>query len=114
MNTVIYGIKNCDTMKKAMNWLDSHGVDYQFHNYKKDGIDEYVLKQAIEEHGWERVINKRGTTWKQLPPTIQTQMDEGKAIEIAKENPSIIKRPLLLRMGQTVLGFDPKVYSELF
>lgn len=114
MDTKIYGIKNCDTMKKAMKWLDEHGVDYDFHNYKKDGVDEDVLKQAIDEHGWEVVINKRGTTWKQLPPTVQEQMDEKKAIEIAKENPSIIKRPILLRLGQTFIGFDPKVYEELF
>ena len=114
MDTKIFGIKNCDTMKKAMKWLDDHGVDYTCHNYKKDGIDETVLKQAIDEHGWEVVINKRGTTWRQLPPAIQEQMNAEKAIQIAAENPSIVKRPLLLRLGQTYIGFNAKQYEELF
>lgn len=112
--TTIYGIKNCDTMKKAIKWLDDHKVDYAFHNYKKDGIDEAVLRQAIDEHGWEVVINKRGTTWKQLPADVQASMNTEKAVEIAKENPSIVKRPLLVRLGQTFIGFQPKAYEELF
>lgn len=112
--TKILGIKNCDTMKKAMKWLDDNGVDYDFHNYKKDGVDENILKQAIEEHGWDMVINKRGTTWRALPDDIKTSMDAEKAVEIAKENPSIIKRPLLLRLGQTYIGFDKKIYEGLF
>lgn len=114
MDTKIYGIKNCDTMKKALKWLDNHGVDYNFHNYKKDGVDETVLRQAIDEHGWDIVINKRGTTWRQLPPTLQDNMDADKAVEIAKENPSIVKRPLLLRLGRTYIGFKDKEYAELF
>lgn len=110
----IYGIKNCDTMKKALKWLDDHNVDYTFHNYKKGGFDKGVVKQAIDEHGWEIVINKRGTTWKQLPPTVQKNMDAHKALEIAEDNPSIIKRPLLVRLGNTYIGFNPKDYAELF
>jgi Spx/MgsR family transcriptional regulator len=113
-DTKIFGIKNCDTMKKAFAWLDNHGVEYEFHNYKKHGVDEGILEQAIDQHGWEKVINKRGTTWRNLPPTIQSEMDSKKAVEIAKENPSIVKRPLLLRLGQTYLGFDKKQYEELF
>lgn len=112
--TDIYGIKNCDTMKKALKWLDDHKVDYTFHNFKKDGFDKSVVKQAIDEHGWEIVINKRGTTWKQLPPTIQSNMDADKALQIAEDNPSIIKRPLLVRLGNTYIGFNAKDYAELF
>jgi arsenate reductase len=112
--TKIFGIKNCDTMKKAMKWLDDNGADYAFHNYKKAGIDEAVVKQAIEEHGWETVINKRGTTWRALPEQIQNALDAEKALEVAKENPSIVKRPILLRLGQTYVGFNAKQYEELF
>ena len=101
-------------MKKAMKWLDDHGVSYEFYNLKKVDMDQDVLKQAIEQHGWETVINKRGTTWKGLPPTIQNDMDDEKAINIANDNPSILKRPLLLRLGQTYIGFDKKTYEELF
>lgn len=113
-DTKIYGIKNCDTMKKALKWLDDHGVSYEFYNLKKVDMDQHVLKQAIEQHGWETVINKRGTTWKNLPPTLQKEMDDQEAIKIANDNPSILKRPLLLRLGQIYIGFDKKMYEELF
>ena len=101
-------------MKKALDWLDNHKVDYTFHNYKKDGVDEAILKQAIDENGWDVVINKRGTTWKALPENVKNEMDAEKAIKAAKENPSLIKRPLLLRLGQTFVGFNSKEYEELF
>ncbi|MAE51855.1 MAG: ArsC family reductase [Micavibrio sp.] len=114
MTTKLYGIKNCDTMKKAMKWLDDHHVDYSLHNYKKDGIDDAVLKQAIEEHGWETVINRNGTTWRALPDDVKNTMTKDSAIALAHENPSVIKRPLLLRLGQTFIGFKPKEYEELF
>lgn len=113
-DTKIYDIKNCDTMKKAMKWLDDHNVSYEFHNLKKVDMDQDVLKQAIDQHGWETVINKRGTTWRGLPQTIQNEMNDEKAINIANDNPSILKRPLLLRLGQTYIGFDKKTYEELF
>lgn len=114
MKTKIYGIKNCDTMKKALRWLDDHGVDYEFHNYKKDGIDEDVLKLALEQHGWEIVINKNGTTWRALPDDVKEAMNDDNAIALAQENPSVLKRPLLLRLGQTYIGFNAKEYKELF
>ncbi len=66
-DVIIYGIRNCDTMKKAFKWLDAHGVSYSFHDYKKDGVPENVIKSAIDAHGWEAVLNRRGTTWRQLP-----------------------------------------------
>jgi len=112
--TIIYGIKNCDTMKKAFKWLEEKNIDYIFHDYKKSGIDEPVLQQALNEHGWENVINRRGTTWRQLPPKIQEDMNDTKAIEIAHDNPSIVKRPLLLTDGKTQLGFKPETYTEIF
>ena len=101
-------------MKKAFKWLDDEGVEYNFHDYKKSGVDEGVLKQALKEHGWESVINKRGTTWRELPPTIQNGMDNSKAIDVANNNPSILKRPLLLHKGKTYLGFKAEEYAEIF
>jgi len=114
MMTKIYGIKNCDTMKKAMKWLDDHKVDYEFHNYKKDGVDEAVLKKAIDQHGWEVVINRNGTTWRAQDDELRQTMNDEKAIPFALENPSAIKRPMLMRFGQTYIGFNAKDYEELF
>lgn len=114
MKTTIYGIKNCDTVKKALKWLDDRKIDYDFHNYKKDGADLNILKTAIDQYGWEKVINRNGTTWRELPDDVKGGVDAQKAIELAQDNPSLIKRPILSRMGQIVIGFDAKVYDELF
>ena len=111
--TTLYGIKNCDTMKKAFAWLDENNIDYVFHDYKKQGADEEILRQAISEHGWENVINRRGTTWRKLPDNIKETMDTEKAIPLALENPSIIKRPLLAHAGKTHLGFKPDQYEKI-
>ena len=111
---IIYGIKNCDTMKKAFKWLDENGIEYAFHDYKKQGVDEIILNQAIIEHGWETVINKRGTTWRNLPDKVKDTMDDTKAVTIAEENPSIIKRPLLVHQGKTYLGFKAEEYEKIF
>ena len=113
LDITIYGIKNCDTMKKAFKWLDENGVKYVFHDYKKGGADLAVLKQAIKEHGWETVINRRGTTWRQLPDDIKTAMNNENALKTAEENPSIIKRPLLIAENKSYLGFAPQQYSDL-
>ena len=112
--TTIYGIKNCDTMKKAFNWLEDNGVTYEFHDYKKHGINEAALSQAVKEHGWENVINRRGTTWRKLPEEIQEAMNENAAIKVAKDNPSIVKRPLLLHNGKSYLGFKADIYESIF
>lgn len=110
----LYGIKNCDTMKKAFKWLEAHNIDYHFHDYKKEGVDEKILKQAINEHGWESVINKRGTTWRKLPQDIKDNMNDESAIYTAKDNASIIKRPLLVHEGSTYLGFKDELYTSIF
>lgn len=108
----IYGIKNCDTMKKAFTWLDKNNVTYEFHDYKKQGADPDILKQAISQHGWESVINRRGTTWRKLPDDIKDSMDADAAMDIANENPSIIKRPLLVKAHTIYLGFDDQSYKN--
>ena len=110
----IYGIKNCDTMKKAFKWLDENSIEYVFHDYKKEGADLTALKQAIKDHDWETVINQRGTTWRQLPDDIKTAMNNENALKIAEENPSIIKRPLLIAENKSYLGFKLDTYSEIF
>ena len=114
MNLVkIYGIKNCDTMKKALNWLDENGIAYDFFNYKKQGADEQVVRAAIAQHGWDTVINRRGTSWRQLPDEQKEAMDEETAVKAALENPSLIKRPLMMIGDETFLGFDKAEYEEL-
>ena len=110
----VYGIKNCDTMKKALRWLDDHGVDYIFHDYKKEDASETVLQNAIAAHGWDSVINKRGTTWRRLPDDVKNAVNDQSAITLAIENPSIIKRPLITAGDDVYLGFDEGVYEESF
>ena len=112
--TTIYGIKNCDTMKKARTWLKDNEIPNVFHNYKKDGVDVAILKQALDQHGWETVINQRGRTWHQLPGDIKSAMNAENALEIALENPSIIKRPLLVHGETVTLGFKSETYTQIF
>lgn len=110
----IYGIKNCDSMKKAFVWLDKQGIPYDFHDYKKSGADAAVLKAAIAAHGWENVINRKGTTWRALPEKTRADMTEKSALAAALENPSLVKRPLILQGKKILLGYDEAVYkSEL-
>ncbi len=114
MTTCIYGIKNCNSMKKVFDWFEAHGIKYEFHDYKKHGIDEKTFGQAIKEHGWETVINRKGMTWRTLPDDIKINMNETGAKKVALENASIVKRPLILHHGKTYLGFDEALYAENF
>ena len=113
MSITLYGIKACDTMKKAMTWLDDNGVDYHFHDYKKVGASEAELRQWIDTLGWETVINRRGTTWRKLPQDLRDSMDVDKAVAAALDNPSLIKRPMLDTGSALEAGFSPARYSEL-
>ena len=111
----IYGIKNCNTMKKAFAWLDENGVAYTFHDYKKEGADKAVLKTAFKKHGWETVINRRGMTWRNLDDAIKENMDEASALKQALKNPSLMKRPLMLATNNDIIiGFDAEQYSQKF
>lgn len=114
MMVTIYGIKNCDTMKKAFAWLERRKIVYTFHDYKKSGADEALLKKAIKRHGWENVINRKGATWRALPDRVKETMDESKAVGAALENPSLIRRPMMVRDGAVHPGFDEKDYNEIF
>ncbi len=109
----MYGIPNCDTIKKARKWLDQQGIAYQFHNYKKDGTDPARLEQWAEQLGWEALINKRGTSWRKLDQDTRDQIDLARALEVMQQNPSIIKRPLLeTAEGKLLLGFDPDLWQQ--
>ncbi len=111
----LYGIPNCDTMKKARAWLAEHGIDYEFHDYKKEGIDEATLRGWIDQVGWETLLNRRGMMWRKLPQAVRDHMDEQKAIAVMLETPSIIKRPVLvLEDGSIHVGFKPQQYEKLF
>ncbi len=109
----MYGIKNCDTIKKARKWLEDAGVDYQFHDYKKDGLSAELLDGWIRELGYEALLNKRGTTWRKLADDIKDTIDERSARALMLDNPSIIKRPLLDTGSAKVLGFSVTEYTEL-
>ena len=109
----IYGIPNCDTMKKARKWLEANDVDYDFHDYKKLGVPDEKLKRWVKQAGWEKLLNKRGTTWRKLDHKVKDSIDEQLAIKIMLENPSIIKRPVL-ESGKTLLvGFNASDYLQL-
>jgi len=113
MNT-LYGIANCDTMKKARAWLDGHGIVYEFHDYKKAGLDEAVLRAWVEELGWETLINRRGQMWRKLDPAVRERLDEAGAIRVMLATPSIIRRPLLDTGNERHVGFSDAAYAELF
>ncbi len=110
----LYGIPNCDTMKKARHWLAEHGIAYEFHDYKKQGLDEALLRAWVAELGWERLINRQGTTWRKLPAEVRERLDAEGAIALMLANPSLIRRPLLETGEARHLGFLPETYAEIF
>jgi len=111
VSTTIYGIKNCDTMKKARTWLDTHRIAYQFHDYKSDGIDRKRLEGWAKRVGWETLLNRSGTTFRKLPEKDKQELTAAKAIALMLDQPSMIKRPVLERGSKLVVGFKPDVYQ---
>jgi arsenate reductase len=109
--TTIYGIKACDTMKKARDWLDAHGVAYAFHDYKTAGVDRATLQAWAAKVGWELLLNRAGTTFRKLPDAEKTGLDEAKAIGLMLAQPSMIKRPVLDVGGDLLVGFKPEAYA---
>jgi Spx/MgsR family transcriptional regulator len=112
MATTIYGIKNCDTMKKARAWLDAKGVAYDFHDYKTAGIAKDRLKGWSDKLGWETLLNRAGTTFKKLPDADKEGLTETKALALMLAQPSMIKRPVLELGGKLVVGFKPEIYEK--
>ncbi|MEI9929258.1 MAG: ArsC family reductase [Rhizomicrobium sp.] len=113
-DVAIYGIKNCDTMKKARAWLDKRGVAYVFHDYKAEGIDKARLEAWAKTAGWETLLNKAGTTFRKLPEKDKDGITEKKAIALMLAQPSLIKRPVLDVGGKLTVGFKPEIYENVF
>jgi Spx/MgsR family transcriptional regulator len=109
----LYGIPNCDTMKKARNWLESNDIAYEFHDYRKSGIPRAKLAQWAKAAGWELLLNRAGTTFRKLPDAQKTNVDERKALDLMLGQPSMIKRPVLERGATLLVGFSPETYSKL-
>jgi Spx/MgsR family transcriptional regulator len=113
MSITIYGIKNCDTMKKARSWLEKHGVDYDFHDYKTAGVEPERLEKWERKVGWETLLNRAGTTFRKLPDKDKAGLDAKKAMALMLKQPSMIKRPVLdLGGGKLLVGFSPELYSK--
>jgi len=109
----LYGIKNCDTIKKARAWLDDRGVVYEFHDFKAAGIDPKRLELWCRAVGWETLLNRAGTTFRKLPEASQARLDERKALRLMAAQPSMIKRPVLEIRDRVLVGFKPESYAEL-
>lgn len=114
MTITLHGIKNCDTMKKARAWLDGQGVAYAFHDYKTAGIDAAMLQGWAAKVGWDKLLNRAGTTFRGLSDADKADMDEAKAIALMVANPSLIKRPVLVRGDEVLIGFKPDQYAAFF
>lgn len=110
----LYGIPNCDTMKKARTWLNEQGIEYDFHNYKKDGLNEQVLRTWIDAVGWEVLLNKRGMMWRKVAEDVRTNINEESAVQLMLDTNSIIKRPVLDVDGEYHVGFKADQYQQIF
>jgi arsenate reductase len=113
VSLTLYGIRNCDTMKKAWTWLDQAGLAYEFHDYKKQGVDRATVEGWVREVGWEALLNRAGTTFRKLPDADKTGIDAAKAVELMLAQPSMIKRPVLRAGERLLVGFKPAEYETL-
>ena len=110
----LFGIPNCDSVRKARRWLDEHGVAYLFHDFRKDGLNEALLAAWVRQAGWEILLNRKGTTWRQLPPERRAGIDAERARALMLEMPTLIKRPVLQTGENLEIGFDADRYATLF
>ena len=111
---ILYGIKNCDTVKKARRWLDANGVNFQFHDFRVDGLDQATVESWLETVSWETLLNKRGTTWRKLDDPRKEQLDQTIAIELMLANPTLIKRPVITNNSDCMVGFKEAEYTAYF
>lgn len=114
MTVTLYGIPNCDTVKKARTWLEGRGVAYAFHDYKKSGVGTDLLMAWAGEVGWETLLNRAGTTFRKLSDADKAELDEAKAIRLMVAQPSLIKRPVVTGAGSLLVGFKPERYAQVF
>lgn len=110
--TTVYGIKNCDTVKKALKWLDTHHIAYRFHDLRQDGVSKTELQQWTRAIGWEVLLNRRSTTWRQLPGKETTDIDASKAVSLMLANPTLIKRPVIIHEKTILVGFNDAEYKK--
>ncbi|MFP4154903.1 MAG: ArsC family reductase [Halothiobacillaceae bacterium] len=108
----VYGIGHCDTVRKARRWLDQRGIDYHFHDYRKQGIDAERLARWMDRLGWETLVNRRGTTWRNLPEAVREQMDQRAAVEAACDAPTLLRRPVVESEEELLVGFDEQTWAE--
>jgi len=114
MNIILYGIKNCDTVKNARRWLESQQIEYIFHDFRVDGLDKNMLKGFLKHVDWEILLNKRGTTWRKLPENLKNGINEPKALELMVEYPTLIKRPIFVNGSIFSVGFSEEKYRKHF
>jgi arsenate reductase len=114
VSTTLYGISNCDTVRNARRWLDTHEVEYRYHDVRKNGLDRKTLRGWIAELGWENLLNRRGTTWRTLPEAVRDGINAKSAENVMLEHPASIRRPLLAHDGDLLLGFREAEYSTVF
>ena len=114
MSITLYGISNCDTVRKARRWLTEHDVDYVFHDLRKDGLSAKTLQHWNKKAGWEILLNKRGTTWRKLPETVRDKINQQSALDLMLKQPTLIKRPVLETGTQVHVGFATDHYTSLF
>ena len=114
MSTILYGIPNCDTIKKAKKWLTENDIPFSFHDYRKDGIDNNFLSRAEAELGWETMLNKRGTTFRQLEEQEKATLNKDKALALLELHPAMVKRPILFHNNTFHIGFKLAQYEEIF
>jgi len=114
MSVVLYGIKNCDSIKKARKWLEKNAIDYIFHDYRADGLSHQQLVAFEQVLGWQALLNKRGTTWRKLDDAVKDSIEQQSAIELMLEQPAMIKRPLLDNNGELLLAFSEQSYQQAF
>ena len=114
MTAILYGIKNCDMIKKARKFMDANQVEYTFHDFRADGLNPIQLSAWAAELGWENLLNKRSTTWRQLPDETKDNINEVLALMIMEDQPTLIKRPILELSDQVLVGFNEKTYTDIF
>ncbi len=110
----VFGIKNCDTVRKARRWLDGHAVEYSFHDVRSDGLSRAQLESWVQTLGWENLLNRRGTTWRKLPEAVRDNINKRVAVKLMLEQPAIIKRPVLDLDNSLHLGFSEETWANLF
>ena len=110
----LYGISSCDTIRKARSWLKNQQIEFEFHDYRKQGLEQKLLESMISVLGWEAMLNRRGTTWRALPDEVKERIDQASAMRVMLDNPAIIKRPILAVANQLHLRFSDRQYQEIF